>query len=125
MIVSSNTQGPRTDMSSYNIDQLFADLLEELKRLASLNKSYDTAMLTSIGGKQNQRYHSVLKNKYMIQKSKYCQKCKRNNHNTSECFILKKKNKKQLQSQVQNNNEGLIDFNPTNFDFEWDSSRSL
>ncbi|RKF80675.1 hypothetical protein GcC1_034029 [Golovinomyces cichoracearum] len=59
MIVSSITQSPRTDMPSYDIDQLFADLLEESKRLTSLNKSYDTALLTSTGGKKNQRHHKA------------------------------------------------------------------
>ncbi|RKF81090.1 Retrovirus-related Pol polyprotein from transposon TNT 1-94 [Golovinomyces cichoracearum] len=145
MIVSSITQSLRTDMSSYNIDQLFANLLDESKRLSSLKSSHDTVMLASTGGKKYQRYNNVSNNQNKIQKGKYCQKCKKRNHNTSECFFLKRRKQHQIQSEAQsqaqcdksslngqednllvsmeNEANNLIDFNNMDFDLDLDQNQ--
>lgn len=141
MIVSTITQSLRTDITSYTFDQLFSNLLDESKRLSSLNTSHDNVLLTSTRGKQKQRYHSVPNNKYKIQKGKYCQRCKRNNHSTAECFFLKKN--KQLHKQVQenktspieevdnllitheNNTDQLIDFNSMDLDLDLGQDQTL
>ncbi|RKF76736.1 hypothetical protein GcC1_069026 [Golovinomyces cichoracearum] len=107
IIVSSITQSLRTDVS-YNIEQLFANFLDESKRLSSSAKK---------------------------------------NHNTSECFFLKRRKQNQIQSEaksqaqcdesslidqednllvsMENEENNLIDFNNLDFDPDLEQNQVL
>lgn len=88
MLVLSISQGMRGKTDSYDLQSLFSNLIDESKRLGSLDNSGDTALLASLRGKFGKNPKSKGINTYRIQKNKFCRQCKTNTHQTADCFIL-------------------------------------
>ncbi|RKF60525.1 Retrovirus-related Pol polyprotein from transposon TNT 1-94 [Golovinomyces cichoracearum] len=88
MLVLSISQGMRGKTDSYDLESLFSNLIDESKRLGSLDNSVDTALLASLRGKFGKNPKPKGINNYRIQKNKFCKKCKTNTHQTADCFIL-------------------------------------
>ncbi|RKF59649.1 Retrovirus-related Pol polyprotein from transposon TNT 1-94 [Golovinomyces cichoracearum] len=88
MLVLSISQGMRGKTDEYDLDSLFANLIDESKRLGSLVESCDSALLTSLRGKFIRDPKPRGSNRYKVSKQKFCRHCKTNTHETSECFKL-------------------------------------
>ena len=105
-IVSNITQSLRNNKEAYNLESLFANLLDESKRQDSKddNKKESKAFYTT------KTYKG--KKPYKITKGKYCKHCKQLSHNTDNCFFLFpdkapkswKEKSKDLESSSSSNN---------------------
>jgi Reverse transcriptase (RNA-dependent DNA polymerase)/gag-polypeptide of LTR copia-type/Integrase core domain/GAG-pre-integrase domain len=80
-LVSNITQSLRNDINSYNLENLFSNLLDESKRQDS--KELSQALYSS-----NKNYKG--KKPYKITKGtgKYCRNCKKTSHNITDCAFL-------------------------------------
>ncbi|POS81899.1 hypothetical protein EPUL_006831, partial [Erysiphe pulchra] len=95
-IVSSITQSLRNNKDAFTTETLFANLLDESKRLNFEEETDHKILFTSAHNKQpfnnqptnnkNRTYKG--KKPYKITKGKYCRNCKRASHNTVDCYFL-------------------------------------
>ncbi|RKF84133.1 hypothetical protein GcM1_144007 [Golovinomyces cichoracearum] len=88
MLVLSISQEMRGETDSYDLESLFSNLIDESKRLGSLDHSGDTALLVSLRGKFGKHPKSKGITNYRIQKNKFCKNCRTTSHQTSDCYIL-------------------------------------
>lgn len=89
ILVSNINQSLRAveDIDSYDMDAFFANLIDESKRLKTIDSDPDTALLASLRGYYHKKNtQNQAKNK--VSKKQYCTKCHKKSHSTSECFFL-------------------------------------
>lgn len=83
-MVANIMQSLRNNFDIYSLDELFSNLLDEANRLQSKAQDSESALVIN-----NKKHHKNYPPKsYKIVKNKYCRHCKRNNHNTADCFDL-------------------------------------
>ncbi|POS82106.1 hypothetical protein EPUL_006658 [Erysiphe pulchra] len=95
-VVSSITQSLRNNKDAFTTESLFANLLDESKRLRFEDDNNNTVLYTSSNNKHpNSNQSNISKNRpfkgkkpYQITKDKYCRNCKRSSHNTVDCYFL-------------------------------------
>lgn len=86
-LVSNITQSLRNNKDAFTIESLFANLLDEAKRLHFEDDKSEQALLTSTKDNKVKNRHYKGKRPYKITKGKYCRNCKRATHNTMDCFF--------------------------------------
>ena len=89
-IVTGITQSLRVNPNSYDLDMLFSSLVDESKRLSSIDEKADKVLMASDRGSTNGK-PVWSKNKYSnnrVNKQKFCRHCRNNKHPTSDCWIL-------------------------------------
>ncbi|POS82207.1 hypothetical protein EPUL_005997, partial [Erysiphe pulchra] len=94
--VLSITQSLRINKDTFTTESLFANLLDELKRLRFEDNNNNTILYISLNHKYpNSNQNNISKNRpykgkrpYKVTKGKYCRNCKRTSHNTVDCFFL-------------------------------------
>ncbi|POS81731.1 hypothetical protein EPUL_006632, partial [Erysiphe pulchra] len=87
IIVSNIMQNLRSNLDSFTIESLFANLLDESKRQRSLDdNSVNQALVALMKNRSKKSYGG--KKPYKISKGKFCRSCQKTNHNTTDCYVL-------------------------------------